>query len=81
MEESQEVMLEIVKKEPKKRARRPQTVEQASLKPLEIPKDVNMAELQRWASVLRRRNFNSMTHQEAVDVIMNDKELLAEFMS
>lgn len=81
MEESQEVMLEIVKKEPKNRARRPQTVEQASLKPLEIPKDVNMAELQRWASVLRRRNFNSITHQEAVDAIMNDKELLAEFMS
>lgn len=81
MEESQEVMLEVVKKESKKRTRRPQTVEQASVKPLEIPEGVNIADLQRWASVLRRRNFNSITHQEAMDAIMNDKDLLAEFMS
>jgi hypothetical protein len=78
MEDTKEIMLEVVSKESSKRTRK-QTVEQASVKKVEVPTNVNMIDLQRWASMLRRRHFNSVTHQEAVDAIMADNELLQEF--
>jgi GH35 family endo-1,4-beta-xylanase len=79
---SDEIELQVVKKasgsqSKRQKSKKPEvsTVEQLLI---EDP-DLSIDTLREMASVLRRRHFNQITHEQAMEQLVSDKKLLEEF--